>query len=71
MSNILDNIEQSENLDMRTFKNLSDYAKNLYRTLDEMGRDGCVKIIAILPPDAGIGRAIRDRLVKGSGQINP
>jgi len=66
MSNILDNIEPSENLDVRVFKDLADYAKNLYRAMDEMGRGGAIKIIAVLPPDTGIGRAIRDRLVKGA-----
>ena len=60
----------STNWDVRIFKNLSDYAKNLYRVMDEMGRNGCEKIIAVLPSDFGIGRAIRDRLIKGSGRTD-
>jgi L-threonylcarbamoyladenylate synthase len=55
------------NWDVRVFKNLTDYAKNLYSTMDRMGNSGCVKIIAMLPPDVGIGCAIRDRLIRGSG----
>ena len=56
----------SKNWDVRIFKNMADYAKNLYRAMDEMSRNRVVKIIAILPPNTGLGRAIRDRLIKGS-----
>ncbi|MCL2737493.1 MAG: L-threonylcarbamoyladenylate synthase [Alphaproteobacteria bacterium] len=58
--------QSTDGWDVRVFKSPADYAKNLYRTMDEMGRGGCKKIIAILPPDTGVGRAIRDRLVKGA-----
>ena len=50
----------------RQFNNLEEYAKGLYSTMDEMGRGGYVKIIAVLPPNVGIGRAIRNRLLRAA-----
>ena len=54
------------NLDIRTFENVKDYARELYQTMDEMGRNGCTRIIAVLPPNIGIGRAIRNRLMRAA-----
>jgi L-threonylcarbamoyladenylate synthase len=54
--------------DIRTFETPENYARELYRTMDEMGRNGCTRIIAVLPPDIGIGRAIRNRLIRASGE---
>jgi len=31
-----------------------------------MGRNGCTRIIAVLPPNIGIGRAIRNRLTRAA-----
>jgi L-threonylcarbamoyladenylate synthase len=59
----------SKNWHIKTFKTLEDYARGLYRTMDEMGRNGCTRIIAVLPPDIGIGRAIRNRLIRASGGL--
>ncbi|MDR1951801.1 MAG: threonylcarbamoyl-AMP synthase [Bacteroidales bacterium] len=58
----------NEKVGILFFENLDDYARNLYQTMDEMGRNGCVRIIAVLPENTGIGRAIRNRLIRASGK---
>lgn len=42
------------------------YAATLYEELRKCDRDGLDTVIAVLPPDRGLGRAIRDRLAKAA-----
>lgn len=42
------------------------YAENLYSDLRKADEIGADVVVAILPPDSGIGRAVRDRLVKAA-----
>jgi L-threonylcarbamoyladenylate synthase len=42
------------------------YARDLYGQLRAADRDGIEQIIAVLPPAAGLGHAIRDRLQKAA-----
>lgn len=46
---------------------LEDYGRRLYRSFYLFDREGCEVIIAELPADAGIGRALRDRLTRAAG----
>jgi L-threonylcarbamoyladenylate synthase len=46
---------------------LEDYGRRLYRSFYLFDREGCEVIIAELPPDAGLGRALRDRLTRAAG----
>ncbi len=43
------------------------YARNLYQWLRDADERGDAAVIAVLPAAAGLGHAIRDRLVKASG----
>ncbi len=43
------------------------YARGLYRWLVELDEEGCDAIVAILPPDGGVGRALRDRITRAAG----
>lgn len=43
-----------------------EYAQHLYDWLRRADDDGCELVVAVLPPAAGLGHAIRDRLVKAS-----
>ncbi|MCL2414262.1 MAG: L-threonylcarbamoyladenylate synthase [Bacteroidales bacterium] len=62
----LQNFNAPKNWDVHLFKDTEDYARNLYRTMDEMAQSGCVGIIAVLPSEAGVGRAIRNRLMRAA-----
>ena len=62
----LQNFDAPENWDVRLFKDAEDYAQNLYRTMDEMAQNSCVRIIAVLPPEIGVGHAIRNRLTRAA-----
>jgi L-threonylcarbamoyladenylate synthase len=42
------------------------YARTLYAELRDADADGCMDIIAVLPPPIGLGHAIRDRLQKAA-----
>ena len=42
------------------------YAHNLYEDLRSCDRDGIDVAVAVLPPDEGIGAAVRDRLVRAA-----
>ena len=44
-----------------------EYAHNLYRWFVELDGQGCEAIVAILPPDQGVGRALRDRITRAAG----
>jgi L-threonylcarbamoyladenylate synthase len=44
------------------------YAKQMYQFLRNADRQGCDVVIAVMPTDEGIGRAIRDRLTKASAK---
>ena len=44
------------------------YAKQMYRFLRNADRQGCDVVVAVMPSDEGIGRAIRDRLTKASAK---
>jgi L-threonylcarbamoyladenylate synthase len=46
--------------------NLAVYAHNLYRWLREADERQVETLVIVLPPDEGLGRAIRDRLQKAS-----
>lgn len=45
---------------------LGDYGRRLYGSFHRFDRAGCEVIVAELPPAAGLGRAIRDRLMRAS-----
>ncbi|MCL2413101.1 MAG: L-threonylcarbamoyladenylate synthase, partial [Bacteroidales bacterium] len=62
----LQNFDAPENWQIYLFKNAEDYAQKLYRTMDEMAQNGCVRIIAVLPPEIGVGHAIRNRLTRAA-----
>ena len=42
----------------------AEYARNLYRWFHELDAAGVTRIVALLPPAVGIGRAVRDRLAR-------
>ena len=52
---------------VREAADAGEYARNLYRWFTEADAAGAVAIVAILPPEQGIGRALRDRLERASG----
>ena len=52
------------------FDSLEEYAKILYRAFREADEKGCDRIYAELPPARGIGRALRDRILRASGFAN-
>ena len=43
------------------------YARDLYRLLRQADAEGCDVVLAVLPPETGLGRAIADRLRKAAG----
>ena len=43
------------------------YARDLYRLLRQADAEGCEVVLAVLPPETGLGRAIADRLRKAAG----
>lgn len=45
---------------------LNAYAKHMYEFLRNADRQGCDIVVAVMPLNVGIGRAIRDRLIKAS-----
>lgn len=45
---------------------LNAYAKHMYEFLRDADRQGCDVVVAVMPSDVGIGRAIRDRLTKAA-----
>jgi L-threonylcarbamoyladenylate synthase len=47
---------------------LDQFARDLYSLLRQADASGCDVILAILPPDTGIGAAIADRLRKAAGR---
>jgi L-threonylcarbamoyladenylate synthase len=53
--------------EVRVAVDLESYARGLYRWFAELDASGVRCIIALLPPDEGIGRAIRDRLLRAAG----
>ncbi|MFP4432653.1 MAG: L-threonylcarbamoyladenylate synthase [Spirochaetaceae bacterium] len=52
------------------FGSLEEYARSLYRVFREADEKGCARIYAELPPARGIGRALRDRILRASGFAN-
>jgi L-threonylcarbamoyladenylate synthase len=44
-----------------------DYARHLYAWLRDADEAGATTIVAVLPPAAGLGHAVRDRLLKAAG----
>ncbi len=42
------------------------YARNLYADLRDADDRGVPVVVAVMPPAAGLGHAIRDRLVKAA-----
>lgn len=50
------------------FDSLEEYARSLYRAFREADEKGCARIYAELPPARGIGRALRDRIFRASGE---
>jgi L-threonylcarbamoyladenylate synthase len=55
---------RTELLDPTT--SIADYARNLYAWLRDADARGVEVLVAVLPPAAGIGVAVRDRLVKAA-----
>lgn len=49
------------------FKDTEEYAKELFRVLRLIEKSGAEIIIAQIPDETGIGRALKDRLVRASG----
>ena len=49
------------------FDSVEHYARELYRCLHACDQRGCTTIIAELPPSDGVGRALRDRLLRAAG----
>ena len=49
------------------FKDTEEYAKELFRVLRLIEKSGAETIIAEMPDESGIGRALNDRLVRASG----
>ncbi|MFA5773954.1 MAG: L-threonylcarbamoyladenylate synthase [Ilumatobacteraceae bacterium] len=47
---------------------LDAYAKHMYEFLRQADSQGCDVVVAVLPSEAGIGGAIRDRLIKASAK---
>ena len=47
-------------------QDLNAYAKHMYEFLRDADRQGCDVVVAVMPSDVGIGRAIRDRLTKAA-----
>ena len=45
-----------------------DYARRLYRSFYLFDAAGCEVIVAELPPAEGLGRALRDRLIRAAGR---
>ena len=45
---------------------VDEYARRLYDELREADQDSCTTVIAVMPPDVGVGTAIRDRLRKAA-----
>ncbi|MFW6364204.1 MAG: L-threonylcarbamoyladenylate synthase [Spirochaeta sp.] len=56
----------AERIHVRTFPDLTAYARNLYSTFHEFDALGCSAIIAEVPPRTGLGVALMDRLDKSS-----
>lgn len=50
------------------FKNNAEYAKELFRALRMLEKSGAEVIYAELPDEAGIGRALKDRLLRAAGK---
>ncbi len=46
----------------------TDAARELYRSLREADAEGVEVVVAALPPDSGLGRAVADRLRKAAGR---
>lgn len=60
---------ESESMQVRILdfsQDLNAYAKQMYEFLRNADRQGCDVVVAVMPSDVGIGRAIRDRLTKAS-----
>lgn len=55
-----------EHIEIRTFRDLTSYARGLYRTFHDFDQLGCEVIIAEVPPRTGLGTALMDRLDKAS-----
>lgn len=49
-------------------QDLNAYARHMYEFLRNADRQGCDVVVAVMPSDVGIGRAIRDRLTKASAK---
>ncbi|HDQ92576.1 MAG TPA: threonylcarbamoyl-AMP synthase [Synergistetes bacterium] len=52
------------------FATVESYAAGLFAALRELERSGAEAICAELPPGAGIGRAVRDRLKRAAGKAS-
>ncbi len=52
---------------MRRAADVAGYARDLYRWFTELDAAGVRCIVAVMPADRGIGRAVRDRLERASG----
>lgn len=52
---------------LRLTQNIDEQAHELYRTLRQADRLGLEVLVAVIPPDVGVGRAVRDRLHRAAG----
>lgn len=53
----------------RVAASLEEYGRNLYRWFAELDAEGVRLVLAELPRESGIGRALRDRLERASGGL--
>lgn len=58
----------TENIILRNFRSISDYARKLYKTFIEMDNAGIKIILVQGVPEKGIGQALMNRLLKASGK---
>ncbi|AFG37754.1 Sua5/YciO/YrdC/YwlC family protein [Spirochaeta africana DSM 8902] len=56
----------AERVKVRTFPDLTSYARNLYRSFHDFDEQGCTIIVAEVPPRTGLGVALMDRLDKAA-----
>jgi L-threonylcarbamoyladenylate synthase len=53
---------------LKTFANLTNYARYLYASLNQLDEDSCQLLVAVLPTTDGLGLALADRLVRAAGE---
>jgi L-threonylcarbamoyladenylate synthase len=57
----------NESIVLATFRDPDEYARRLYQQLRDADAQQLDVVLAVPPPDAGVGRAVRDRLRRAAG----